>query len=69
MAVGLGEYLEDKDMHRVRGAPRHPKIQGKIERWHRTIKNRVLLENYALPADLERQIGALVNHYNNRNYH
>jgi hypothetical protein len=35
----------------------HPQTQGKIERWHQTMKNRVLLENYFLPGDLERQIG------------
>jgi hypothetical protein len=30
--------------------------QGKIERWHQTLKNRILLENYFLPGDLEAQI-------------
>jgi transposase InsO family protein len=34
----------------VRGAPCHPQTQGKIERWHQTLKNRILLENYYLPA-------------------
>ena len=29
--------------------------QGKIERWHQTLKNRILLENYCLPRDLESQ--------------
>ena len=33
------------------------------------MKNRVLLENYYLPGDLERQIGAFVDHYNNQCYH
>jgi transposase InsO family protein len=33
------------------------------------MKNRVLLENYFLPGDLERQIGAFVEHYNNHRYH
>ena len=42
---------------------------GKIERWHQTLKNRVLLENYYLPGDLENQIGAFIEHYNNRRYH
>jgi hypothetical protein len=32
--------------------------QGKIERWHQTLKNRILLENYYLPGDLEAQIEA-----------
>jgi hypothetical protein len=42
------------------GAPHHPQTQGKIQRWHQTMKNRVLLENYFLPGDLERQIDAFV---------
>ena len=65
----LAEWLEDKRMDHVRGAPFHPQTQGKIERWHQTMKNRVLLENYYLPGDLERQIGAFVDYYNNQRYH
>lgn len=37
----------------MRGAPHHPQTQGKIERWHQTLKNRILLENYFLPRGLE----------------
>ena len=33
------------------------------------MKNRVLLENYFLPGDLERQINAFVDHCNNHRYH
>src|SRR5262245_26359899 len=40
------------------GAPYHPMTQGKIERWHQTLKNRILLETYYLPGDLEAQIEA-----------
>jgi transposase InsO family protein len=40
-------------MRHTRGAPYHPQTQGKIERWHQTLKNRILLENYYLPGDLE----------------
>ncbi|WP_422062356.1 IS3 family transposase [Sphingopyxis sp.] len=47
----------------------HPQTQGKIERWHQTLKNRILLENYFLPGDLEAQIEAFVEHYNHRRYH
>ena len=65
----LAEWLDDKGMDHVRGAPYHPQTQGKIERWHQTLKNRILLENYYLPGDLENQIGAFVDHYNNRRYH
>ena len=65
----LAEWLEDQGMGHVRGAPYHPQTQGKIERWHQTLKNRILLENYYLPGDLENQIGAFVDHYNNQRYH
>ena len=65
----LADWLEDQKMDHVRGAPYHPQTQGKIERWHQTLKNRILLENYYLPGDLENQIGAFVDHYNNQRYH
>ena len=65
----LAEWLEGQKMDHVRGAPYHPQTQGKIERWHQTLKNRILLENYYLPGDLENQIGTFVDHYNNQRYH
>jgi len=65
----LAEWLSDKGMKHSRGAPYHPQTQGKIERWHQTLKNRVLLENYFLPGDLEAQIEAFVDHYNHQRYH
>ena len=33
------------------------------------MKNSILLDNYYLPGDLERQIDAFVEHYNNVRYH
>jgi len=69
VAGDLANWLEEKGMDHVRGAPHHPQTQGKIERWHQTMKNRVLLEHYYLPGDLERQIGAFVDYYNHRRYH
>ena len=65
----LAEWLEDRQMDHVRGAPYHPQTQGKIERWHQTLKNRILLENYYLPGDLTQQIDAFVEHYNHQRYH
>ena len=62
----LAEWLQDKGMKHSRGAPYHPQTQGKIERWHQTLKNRILLENYFLPGDLEAQIAAFVDHYNHQ---
>ena len=56
-------------MKHSRGAPYHTQTQGKIERWHQTLKNRILLENYFLPGDLEAHIEAFVDHYNQQRYH
>ena len=65
----LAEWLQDKGMKHSRGAPYHPQTQGKIERWHQTLKNRILLENYFLPGDLEAQIEAFVDQYNHQRFH
>lgn len=69
IAADLAEYLEDKGMKHIRGAPMHPQTQGKIERWHQTLKNRILLENYFLEGELEAAIAAFIDHYNNHRYH
>ena len=69
IAGELADWLQDRDIDHTRGAPCHPQTQGKIERWHQTLKNRILLENYFLPGDLEAQIGAFVERYNHRRYH
>jgi len=65
----LADWLDNKGMDHVRGAPYHPQTQGKIERWHQTLKNRILLDNYFFPADLNAQIEAFVEHYNHQRYH
>ena len=65
----LAEWLDDKKIEHIRGAPYHPQTQGKIERWHQTLKNRILLNNYYLPRELEEQISAFVESYNNKRLH
>ncbi|HWK67534.1 MAG TPA: IS3 family transposase [Xanthobacteraceae bacterium] len=69
IAEELAEWIGANGMSHVRGAPMHPQTQGKIERWHQTLKNRILLENYFLPGDLETQIEAFIDHYNHCRYH
>jgi putative transposase len=69
VAGDLADWLEKQDMDHVRGAPYHPMTQGKIERWHQTLKNRILLEHYYLPGALEAQIDGFVAHYNHCRYH
>jgi transposase InsO family protein len=48
VSAELAAWLDKQDMPHIRGAPYHPMTQGKIERWHLTLKNRILLENYYL---------------------
>ncbi len=69
VAGELADWLEDQGMRHTRGKPHHPMTQGKIERWHLSLKSRILLENYYLPGDLERAVAAFVDHYNHRRYH
>ena len=57
----LADWLSSKGMDHMCGAPMHPQTQGKIERWHQTHKNRILLENYYLPGDLEQKIADFIN--------
>ena len=63
----LSKWLEN--IGHIRGRAYHPMTQGKIERYHRSMKNRILLENYYLPGQLEQSIGEFVEYYNNCRYH
>jgi len=65
----LKQYLEDQGFTHTRGKPFHPMTQGKIERYHRSMKNILLLDNYYWPEELTIQIAAFVDHYNHRRYH
>ena len=65
----LKDYLDDRGMDHTRGAPYHPQTQGKIERYHRTMKNVVKLHNYYVLSELEVEIGKFVDYYNNERYH
>ena len=65
----LSDYLKEKGMTQTRGRPYHPQTQGKIERWHRSMKNQILLENYYLPGELEERLQQFVSYYNHERYH
>ena len=69
ISADFATWLDGKGMQHVRGARHHPQAQGEIERWHQTLKNRILLENYYLPDDIERQVAAFVARYNHARYH
>jgi hypothetical protein len=65
----LNDYLEDKQIKHIRGRPYHPMTQGKIERFHRSMKNVINLENYYYPWELEKQLEQFVHYYNYQRYH
>lgn len=70
VAEELKSYLEDRHgMKQVHGKPAHPQTQGKIERYHRTMKNVVKLHYYYSPGELEKALEEFVNRYNNERYH
>lgn len=69
VSKALKQYLDEEGIDHTRGKPYHPMTQGKIERYHRSMKNILLLENYYSPSELEHQIGLFVDHYNNHRYH
>jgi transposase-like protein len=65
----LKKYLKRKDIAHIRGAPYHPMTQGKIERYHRSMKNVIKLRNYEYPWELEQALGEFVEYYNKHRYH
>jgi putative transposase len=65
----LQEYLSKKNIKHIRCRPYHPQTQGKIERYHRSLKNLILLDHYYTPEELKLAIGSFVKHYNNYRYH
>ena len=65
----LATYLETHGIGHTRGAPYHPMTQGKIERYHRSMKNVVKLEKYYSPWELERAVARFVADYNHRRLH
>tara|TARA_B100001964_G_C14180904_1_gene576191 strand:- start:114 stop:1094 length:981 start_codon:yes stop_codon:yes gene_type:complete len=69
VAKDLGAYLKEHEIGHTRGRPYHPMTQGKIERWHRSMKNVVRLENHYSPWELERAIARFVDYYNHERVH
>ena len=69
VAKGLAEWMDKNEMKHIRGKPYHPQTQGKIERYHRTMKNVVKLQNYWMPGELQQELAAFVAWYNTQRYH
>lgn len=69
LAKELGEFMTDHGIKHIRGRAHHPQTQGKIERYHRSLKNVIKLDTYYFPEQLREQLGAFIDHYNNHRYH
>jgi transposase-like protein len=69
IASELKDFLKTKKIKLIHGRPNHPQTQGKIERYHRSMKNVVKLDNYYCPEELEAALEVFVHYYNQERYH
>jgi len=63
------DYLHQVGISHILAAPFHPQTNGKLERYHRTLKTDVNQVPYEVVQDLETAIGDFVAFYNHRRYH
>ena len=63
------DYLSLIGIRHILAAPYHPQTNGKLERYHQSIKQEVNQVPYEVPGDLEVAIAGFVDYYNNRRYH
>lgn len=65
----IKSFLKHLGIKPINGKACHPQTQGKIERYHRTMKNVIKLDNYYSPEELEHAMTDFVDFYNNHRYH
>jgi putative transposase len=63
------DYLHLVGIHHILASPFHPQTNGKLERYHQSIKQEVNQLPYEMPADLEQAIAEFVDYYNYHRYH
>jgi len=65
----FSEYLRLVGIRHIIASPYHPQTNGKIERYHRTIKGEINLMPYEMPGKLREAIKAFIEYYNYERYH
>ena len=65
----FNDYLHLVGIRLILAAPYNPQTNGKLERYHQSIKRDVNQVPYELPSDLEAAIAAFVTYYNYSRYH
>ena len=63
------EYVQLVGIRHIFAAPYHPQTNGKLERYHQTLKRSVNQVPYDVPMDLQCAIEKFVEFYNYRRYH
>lgn len=63
------DYLHLVGIHHILASPFHPQTNGKLERYHQSIKQEVNQLPYEMPADLAQAIAEFVDYYNYHRYH
>jgi transposase InsO family protein len=70
LAKDFKEFIRLSGMTHVRTSPYYPQSNGKIERWHRTLKHDAVRKQTPLSkADADRVVGNFVTHYNTERLH
>lgn len=65
----LKDFLNEQNIHHILASPYHPQTNGKIERYHKSLKSKVKLHIYGCPNDLKAEVGKFISFYNKKRYH
>jgi len=65
----FNQYLRLVGIRHITASPFHPQTNGKIERYHRTLKGEINQVPYDMPSELKEAIRAFIEYYNYRRYH